>query len=104
VHDGRRQLNVTHPVAPDLAPGDLDAAALADDALEPDALVLTAVALPVLGRPEDLLAEQPVLLGTQRPVVDGLGLLDLAVGPTPDGVSGGQADPQLVKGIHVESH
>ncbi len=104
VDHGRGQLNVAHAVTADLAPGDLDAAALADDALEADALVLAAVALPVLGGTEDLLAEQPVLLGTQRPVVDRLGLLDLAVGPTPDGVPGGQADPQLVKCVHVESH
>jgi hypothetical protein len=101
---GRGQLDVAHAVAADLAPGDLDAAALADDALEAHALVLAAVALPVLGRTEDLLAEQAVLLGTQRPVVDRLGLLDLAVGPAPDGVPGGQADTQLIKGVHVESH
>ena len=104
VHDGRGQLNVAHAVTADLGTGDLDAAALADDALEANPLVLPAVALPVLGRTEDLLAEQAILLGAERPVVDGLGLLDLAIGPTPDGVAGGQADPKLIEGIHVESH
>ena len=79
VDHGSRQLDVAHPVAADLRAGDLDAAALADDALEADALVLAAVALPVTGRAEDLLAEQAVLLGTQGAVVDGLRLLDLAV-------------------------
>src|SRR5690606_25310502 len=69
VDDGRGQLDVAHALAPHLRPGDLDAAAFADDALEADALVLAAVALPVLGRTEDLLAEQPVLLGLERPVV-----------------------------------
>ena len=84
VHDGGGQLDVAHALAPDLRAGDLDAAALADDALEPDALVLAAVALPVLGRTEDLLAEEAVLLGLERAVVDGLRLLDLAVGPRAD--------------------
>ena len=79
MHDGRRQLDVTHPVAPDLGTGHLDAAALADDALEADALVLAAVALPVAGGAEDLLAEEPVLLRLQGPVVDRLRLLDLTV-------------------------
>ena len=102
VDDGGGQLDVAHALAPDLRAGDLDAAALADDALEPDALVLAAVALPVLGRTEDLLAEEAVLLGLQRAVVDGLRLLDLAVGPRADGVRGGQADAQLAEVVDVE--
>src|SRR5206468_10749827 len=67
-----RELDVTHPVATDLRPGDLDAATLADDALEPDPLVLAAVAFPVPRGTEDALAEQAVLLGLQRAVVDRL--------------------------------
>src|SRR5439155_206432 len=58
VHGGRGELDVAHAVAPHLRSRDLDAAALADDALEPDALVLAAIALPVLRRTEDLLAEE----------------------------------------------
>jgi hypothetical protein len=77
--DGRGQLDVAHPLAPHLGPSDLDAAALTDDALEADALVLAAVALPVPRRPEDLLAEQAVLLGLEGAVVDRLRLADLAV-------------------------
>src|SRR5690606_36961003 len=96
VDHGGGQLDVAHALAPDLGAGDLHAAALADDALEADALVLAAVALPVLGGTEDLLAEEPVLLRLERAVVDGLGLLDLTVGPHADGVRGGQADPDLV--------
>src|SRR5205814_10707008 len=65
--------------------------------LEPDALVLAAVALPVAGGTEDLLAEEPVLFRLERAVVDRLRLLDLAVRPLPDVVSGRQADTQLVK-------
>jgi hypothetical protein len=102
VGDGRGQLDVAHPLAPDLGAGHLDAAALTDDALEADALVLAAVALPVAGRTEDLLAEEPVLLRLEGAVVDGLGLLDLAVRPLADVVAGGEADAQLVEEVDVE--
>src|SRR4029079_10283673 len=97
VGDGCGELDVAHALAAHLAAGHLDAAPLTDDALEADALVLAAVALPVLGRTEDLLAEQPVLLRLQRPVVDGLGLLDLAVGPRADLFRRGEADAELVE-------
>src|SRR4029079_442272 len=81
VRDGRGQVDVTHALAAHLLAGHLDAAALADDPLVADALVLAAVALPVLRRTEDALAEQPVTLGLERPVVDRLGLRDLTGGP-----------------------
>src|SRR5262245_21814913 len=102
VGDRGGELDVAHPVAADLAAGDLDAAALADDALEPDALVLAAVALPVPRRSEDPLAEQAVLLRLEGPVVDRLRLLHLAVGPRTDLIRGGQADPDLVEVIDVQ--
>src|SRR5262249_27512894 len=98
----RGELDVAHALAPHLAAGHLDAAPLTDDALEADALVLAAVALPVLGGTEDLLAEQPVLLRLQRPVVDGLGLLDLAVGPRADLLRRGEADAELVEVVDVK--
>ena len=102
VGDGRGELDVAHPLTTHLGAGHLDAAALADDALEADALVLAAVALPVPGGTEDLLAEEPVLLRLQGAVVDGLGLLDLAVRPRADVVGGGQADAELVEEVDVE--
>ena len=102
VRDRRGQLDVAHPLTAHLGASDLDAAALADDALEPDALVLAAVALPVPGRTEDLLAEEPVLLRLERAVVDGLRLLHLAVRPLPDVLSGGQADAKVVEEVDVE--
>ncbi len=77
VHHRRRQRDVAHAVTTDLVAGDFDATALTDDALETHALVLAARALPGLLGPEDLLAEQSVLLGTQGAVVDCLGLLHL---------------------------
>ncbi len=49
VGDRRSELDVAHALATHLGAGHLDAAALADDALEAHALVLAAVALPVPG-------------------------------------------------------
>src|SRR6266849_2747462 len=80
---------------------DLHAAALAHDALVADALVLPAVALPVLGRAEDALAEEPVLLGLERPVVDRLGLGHLAGAPRANLLRGGEADLDGVEIIDV---
>ncbi len=102
VRDRGGQLDVAHSLTTHLRAGDLDATALADDSLEADALVLAAVALPVLGRTEDLLAEQAVLLGLERAVVDRLRLLDLAVGPGADLVGGGQGDGEPCGVVDVE--
>ena len=84
VRDGRGQLDVAHALAAHLGARHFDAALFADDALVADALVFAAVAFPVLGRPEDLFAEQAVLFGFLGAVVDGLRLGDLAVRPFPD--------------------
>ena len=84
VADGGGQLNVAHALPAHLGTGDLHAAAVADLALEADLLILAAVALPVLGGPEDLLAEQTVPLGLEGAVVDGLRLFHLAEGPLTD--------------------
>ena len=92
VGNGAGQLDVAHALAAHLEVGDLDAAAVADDALVADGLELAAVALPFLGGAEDALAEEAVLLRAQGAVVDGLGLLHLAVAPGPDHVRAGEAD------------
>src|SRR2546422_9940308 len=81
VRHGDGQLDVPHALAPHLGERHLDAAAVADHAAVADALVLAAVALPVLDRAEDALAEQPVPLRLEGAVVDGLGLGHLAPGP-----------------------
>ena len=57
------KLNRTHALAANLRAGHFNAAAFADLALIADALVLSAVALPVLLRPENTLAEKSALLG-----------------------------------------
>ena len=84
--DGRGQLNMAHALAAHLGAGDLHAALVADLVLilELDALILTAVAFPVLGRSKDAFAEQAVALGLQGAVVNGFGLANLAVAPLED--------------------
>jgi hypothetical protein len=61
------------------------------------ALVLAAQALVVLDRSEDLRAEEPIALRLERPVVDGLGLLDLAVRPRADHVRRSEPDPDEIE-------
>src|SRR5262249_15784758 len=102
VHHGRGELDVAHALAAHLRARDLDATALADDPLEAHALVLAAVALPVLGRTENLFAEQAVLFGLERAVVDRLGLLDLAVGPRTDLVGGREPDAELGEVVDIQ--
>src|SRR3712207_4648691 len=93
---------MAHALTAHLGPRDLDAAALADDALVADALVLAAVALPVLGRTEDALAEQAILLGLERAVVDGLRLGDLTRGPGPDLLGRRETDLDRVEVVDVD--
>ena len=81
VRDGHGELDVPHALATHLAQGHFDAATVADHAAIADALVLAAMAFPVLDRTEDALAEQAVLLRLERAVVDRLGLGDLAPRP-----------------------
>ena len=95
------QFDMAHPLATHLGASDLDAATLADDALEAHPLVLAAVALPVASRSEDLLAEEAILLRLEGAVVDGLRLLHLAVGPIANIVGGGQADAEFIEEVDV---
>src|SRR5205823_3483128 len=95
-------VEVAHPLASNLLARDLHAAALADDALVADALVLAAVALPVLCRTEDALAEEPVALRLQRPVVDRLGLGDFARGPVADLLARRQPNANRVKVVDID--
>src|SRR4051794_20524593 len=97
--DGSGELDVAHALAPHARERDLDRALLADDALVLHALVLAAQAFVVLDRPEDAGAEQAVALGLERAVVDGLGLLDLAVGPGQNLLRARDRDPDLVEDL-----
>ena len=95
---------MAHPLPADLAPGHLDAALVADDALVPVALVLPAVALPVLGRAKDLLAEEPVPFRLEGAVVDRLRLGDLAVRPGEDHLRAGDGDTERVEVLEFQHH
>src|SRR5215211_39553 len=96
------EFDVTHPLTAYLGPGHLDATPLTDDALEAHPLVLAAVALPVPGGAEDLLAEQAITFRLERPVVDRLRLLHFTMRPLANLVGCGQADADLVEEVHVE--
>ena len=102
VHDRGGQFDVAHALAPDLGPSDFNATTLAGDAAKTNALVFAAIALPVLLRTENLLAEEAVLFRTEGAVVDGFGLLDLAVGPSADGVGSGKADGDAIEIVNVK--
>ena len=78
---------MAHAVTTNLCGGYFNTAALAGNALEANAFVLTAGALPVPYRSKDLLAEKTVLFWLKGTVVDGLRLLYLAIGPTADIIS-----------------
>ena len=75
---GDYQRDVTHTLTTNLLLGDLYTATVADDTLIANTLVLTAVALVILNRTEDALAEQTITLGLVGTVVDGFGLENLA--------------------------
>jgi hypothetical protein len=81
------KLDVTHALTTNRGLSDLYATTLTNDSLKANSLVLATGALPVLGRTEDLLAEQTVLLRLESSVVDGLRLLNFTVRPRADIVS-----------------
>ena len=92
VHHGNDQRDVAHALAAHLLLGHLHTATVADDALVADALVLAAVALVVLHRAEDALAEKTVALGLVGTIVNGLGLEHLTARLGQNLFGRGQAD------------
>ena len=99
VRNGSGQFDMTHALATDARQRHFDRALFADDALVLHPLVLAAQALVVLDRPEDAGAEQAVALRLEGAVVDGLRLLDLAVGPGQNLFRGRNRDPDLVEDL-----
>ncbi|KXA66867.1 hypothetical protein HMPREF3201_02321 [Megasphaera sp. MJR8396C] len=51
---------MAHPFTTDFGARDFDAAAIADDTFIPDTFIFTAMAFPVLRRPKNAFAEQPI--------------------------------------------
>ena len=72
------QFDVAHSFTSNRREGHLNTAFFAHDAAMLEALVLTTQALVILHRTKQLCAEQPVALGLECAVVNGLGFLDFA--------------------------
>ena len=91
------QFDVAHAFATNSRKRYFDTAAIADDALVLDSLVLSAGAFPVPGRTEDSLAKQTAFFRFESSVIDRLGILDLAFTPRPHRIAGGNANCHLIK-------
>ena len=102
MRDGCGELDMPHALAAHLCARHLDAAAVADNAFVSDALVLSAVALPVACRSKDALAEEAVTLGLQGTIVDGLRLFYLAVRPCTNFIGRSESDPHRVKIVYIQ--
>ena len=79
-----RELDMAHAFATHFRLRDLDAALFANDAAVLQALVLTAQALVILYRSENLRAEQTIAFRLERAVVDRLRLLHFTERPRAD--------------------
>jgi len=101
VADRHREFDMPHALAPDTGEGDFNTAAVADHAAMLDALVFAARALPVLDGTEDALAEQAALFRLESAVVDGLGILDLALGPSTHGLRAGDGDADVINQVDL---
>ena len=93
---------MAHAFTANLRAGYFHTAAFADNTLEADALVLTASALPVLRRAENLFTEQAVLFRLERTIVDSFRLLDLATRPTTDIFRARKRDTDSVKVVYIK--
>ena len=75
---------MSHSFTTHFSLGNFNAAAVADNALITDFFILSAMALPVLGRSENTLAEKTVPFRLEGSVIYCFGLLDLTVRPFTD--------------------
>jgi hypothetical protein len=75
------EFNVTHSLSTHLLLSNFNSTAIADDTTITDSLILTAVALVVFSRTEDLLTEKSVSLRLISPIVDGFWLQYLSRRP-----------------------
>ena len=89
------QLDMPHPFTTDFLLGHFHTATVADDAFITDSLIFSAMALVILGRPEDTLAEKTVAFRLVCPVVNGFRLQDFSGRPFIDFFWRRQADADL---------
>ncbi len=84
--DRHGQFDVAHALAAHPGECHLDAATVTNDAAMLDPLVLAAGAFPILDRAKDAFTEQAAFFGLECAVIDGLGVLNLPLGPGTNGV------------------
>src|SRR3989339_1532848 len=70
-----------HPFAADTRSGNFNPAAFANNAPIADTSIFTAMALPVFDWSKNLFAKQTAALRLESPIINGLGLFNLAVRP-----------------------
>ena len=85
-----------HPLPADLGLDDFHPTLLAHNASMFHPLVFSAIALIVFGRAEDFGTEKPIFFRFERPVVNGLRLLHLSMGPRFDLFWRGDGDPDSI--------
>ena len=91
------QCNVAHSFPSHFGLNHFDATFFTDDSPMFHAFVLTTVALVVFCGPKYLGTEQAITLRLESPVINGLRLLDLSIGPFPDFLRRGQRDTNRVE-------
>ena len=72
--NGHNQLDVSHPLAPDLLFCHFHTAPVANDSFITDPLVFSAMTFPILYRSKNAFTEQAITFRFIGPVVDGFGL------------------------------
>ena len=75
------EFDVTHTFTTNLGMGNFHTATVANDTLETDTLVLTAITFPVLHRSENAFTEQAIAFRLERTVIDRFRLGDFTIGP-----------------------
>jgi hypothetical protein len=83
---------MAHSLSPNLRLDDLHAALFTDNPSMLHPFVFAAIAFIVLGGAENFGTEEPILLGFESSVVDGLRLLHLSMGPRFDLLRRGNGD------------
>ena len=95
------QFDVAHAFAAHAGERHLDAATVADDAAVLDAFILAAGTFPVLDGAENAFAEKAALFRLERAVIDGLGILDFALAPRPDGFRRRERNADVIHLVHL---
>ena len=107
--NGHNELDMSGTLTANLLLRHLYTTTVADDTLVADALVLTAMALVVLRRTKDALAEKTIALGLVGTIVDGFGFQNFTIGIALDFLGRGQTNSNLGEVIlylvvFLESH